>query len=46
MGSPAKLTLSDVDIPSVLVTMESVEFVNNVNFVECTEATVIYINEH
>lgn len=43
---PAKLTLSDVDIPSVLLIMESVEFLNNVNFVECMEATVIYINEH
>lgn len=41
---PAKLTLSDVDIPSVLLIMESVEFLNNVNFVECMEATVIYIN--
>lgn len=46
MGSSAKLTLSDVDIPSILVIMESVEFFNNVNFVECTEATVIYINVH
>lgn len=38
--------MADVDIPTVLLIMKSVEFLININAVEHTETTVIHINEH
>lgn len=41
-----KLTLADIDIPTALLIMKSVEFLIYVNTVEYIKTRVIHINEH
>lgn len=41
-----KISLADVDIPTVLLIIESVEFLNNVCVMKHIETTEIHIHEH